>query len=65
MSRFPRLSTIANLVLVLPHSNADAETFFSMVGLNKTKTRNTMALDGTLSSIMTVKMADIEPQCFK
>ena len=65
MSRIPRLSTIAKLVLVLPHSNADAERVFSMVGLNKTKTRNTLALDGTLSSIMTVKMADIEPQCFK
>ncbi len=27
---------------------------FSMVGLNKTKTRNSLALDGTLLSIMTV-----------
>ncbi|CAL8351041.1 unnamed protein product [Boreogadus saida] len=39
------------------HSNA-------VVGLNKTKTRNSLALDGTLSSIMTIKMADLEP-CFK
>ncbi|CAL8376656.1 unnamed protein product [Boreogadus saida] len=37
---------------------------FSVVGLNKTKTRNSLALDGTLSSIMTIKMADLEP-CFK
>ncbi|CAL8379607.1 unnamed protein product [Boreogadus saida] len=35
---------------------------FSVVGLNKT--RNSLALDGTLSSIMTIKMADLEP-CFK
>ncbi|CAL8330643.1 unnamed protein product [Boreogadus saida] len=35
-----------------------------VVGLNKTKTRNSLALDGTLSSIMTIKMADLEP-CFK
>nr|XP_033948172.1 uncharacterized protein LOC117453467 [Pseudochaenichthys georgianus] len=65
MSRFGRLSRIAKLVLVLPHSNADAERVFSVVGLNKTKTRNSLALDGTLSSIMTVKMANLEPQCFK
>ncbi|XP_073727861.1 uncharacterized protein [Misgurnus anguillicaudatus] len=65
LSRFGRLSKIAKLVLVLPHSNADAERVFSMVGLNKTKTRNSLALDGTLSSIMMVKMASIEPQCFK
>ncbi|CAL8237870.1 unnamed protein product [Boreogadus saida] len=38
--------------------------FRSVVGLNKTKTRNSLALDGTLSSIMTIKMADLEP-CFK
>nr|XP_033935271.1 uncharacterized protein LOC117443399 [Pseudochaenichthys georgianus] len=63
MSRFGRLSPIAKLVLVLPHSNADAERVFSVVGLNKTKTRNSLALDGT--SIMTVKMANLEPQCFK
>ncbi|CAL8340948.1 unnamed protein product [Boreogadus saida] len=36
----------------------------TVVGLNKTKTRNSLALDGTLSSIMTIKMADLEP-CFK
>ncbi len=30
------------------------------IGLNKTKTRNRFALDGTLSSIMTVKMSGIE-----
>ena len=63
MSRFGRLSPIAKLVLVLPHSNADAERVFSVVGLNKSKTRNSLALDGT--SIMTVKMANLEPQCFK
>ncbi|XP_026129909.1 uncharacterized protein LOC113110114 isoform X2 [Carassius auratus] len=65
LSRFGRLSKIASLVLVLPHSNADAERVFSMVGLNKNKTRNSLALDGTLSPIMTVKMAGMEPQCFK
>ncbi|XP_049923776.1 uncharacterized protein LOC126404539 [Epinephelus moara] len=50
-----RLATFAKLVLVLPHSNADAE--------RETKTRNSLALDGTLSSIMTIKMAGLE-SCF-
>ncbi|XP_060769617.1 uncharacterized protein LOC132878008 [Neoarius graeffei] len=61
---FPRLSAVAKLVLILPHSNTDAERVFSAVGLNKTKTRNSLALDGTLSSIMAIKMADLEP-CFR
>ncbi|XP_026119478.1 uncharacterized protein LOC113098640 [Carassius auratus] len=53
LSLFGRLSKIASLVLVLSHSNGDAERVFSIVGLNKTKTKNSLALDGTLSSIMT------------
>ncbi|XP_048008269.1 uncharacterized protein LOC125243045 [Megalobrama amblycephala] len=61
---FERLAAVAKLVLVLPHANADAERVFSVVGLNKTKRRNSLALDGTLSSIMTIKMANLEP-CFK
>jgi len=65
LNKFGRLSKIAALVLVLPHSNADAERVFSMVGLNKTSTRNSLVLDGTLSSIMTLKMAGLEPNCFK
>ncbi len=59
-----RRQTGPGLVLVLPHANADAERVFSVVGLNKTKRRNSLALDGTLSSIMTIKMANLEP-CFK
>ena len=58
---FERLAAVAKLVLVLPHSNSDAERVFSIVGLNKTKTRNSLALDGTLSSIMTIKMSGLEP----
>ncbi len=61
---FERLAAVAKLVLVLPHANADAERVFSVVGLNKTKRRDSLALDGTLSSIMTIKMANLEP-CLK
>ncbi|KAK6466623.1 hypothetical protein HHUSO_G36086, partial [Huso huso] len=38
---------------------------FSMIGLNKTDIRNALALEGTLSSIMTIKMSGMEPNCFK
>ena len=48
MSRFGRLSRVAKLVLVLPQSNADAERVFSVVGLNKTKTRNSFAREETI-----------------
>ncbi len=61
---FERLAAVDKLVLVLPHANADAERVFSVVGLNKTKRRDSLALDGTLSSIMTIKMANLET-CFK
>ena len=61
--RFPQLSSIAKLVLTLPHSNAGEERVFSLVRLNKTPYRSCLNLDGTLSSILTVKMQDLEP-CF-
>ncbi len=64
VKEFERLAVVAKLVLVLPHANADAERVFSVVGLNKTKRRDSLALDGNLSSIMTIKMANLEP-CFK
>ena len=46
--RFPNLAKIAQLILVLPHSNAGEERIFSMVRLNKTY-RSRLSLDGTLS----------------
>ena len=62
--RFPNLSKIARLVLVLPHSNAGEERVFSMIRLNKTPYRSCLGLDGTLSSILTVKLHNPEP-CYK
>ena len=55
--RFPCLSAIAGLVLTLPHSNAGEERVFSLVRLNKTPYRSCLGVDGTLSSILTVKMS--------
>ena len=53
--RFANLARIAQLVLVLPHSNAGEERIFSLVRLNKTSYRSSLSLDGTLSSILTIK----------
>ena len=61
---FKRLSKIAMLVLVIPHSNASEERVFSMVRKNKTPFRPSLSLDNTLPSILTVKLATEEP-CHK
>ena len=59
--RFSRLTRVAKLVLILPHSNASEERVFSMVTKNKTTFRPNLKLDGTLASILTVKLANPEP----
>lgn len=61
---FSLLSQVAKLVLTLPHSNADEERVFSLIRQNKTDFRSSLSLDGTLSSILTVKMSCKEP-CYK
>ena len=61
---FKRLASVALLVLTLPHSNAEEERVFSMVTKNKTKFRPSLKLDGTLSSILTIKLAKSE-HCHK
>ncbi|MGH0135235.1 UNVERIFIED_CONTAM: hypothetical protein FKN15_061761 [Acipenser sinensis] len=59
--RFPCLSQIACLVLVVPHSNADEERLFSQVCKNKTEFRPNLDIDRSLSSIITVKVNNKEP----
>ena len=59
--RFARLSNIAKLVLIVPHSNAEEERVFSMVRKNKTCFRPSLDPKGTLSSILTIKLADNLP----
>ena len=61
---FSLLSKVEKLVLTLPHSNADEERVFSLIRQNKTDFWNSLALGGTLSSILTVKMSCQEP-CYK
>ena len=45
--RFPRLSSVAKLVLTIPHSNAQEERLFSMVQKNKTAFRPSLDPKGT------------------
>jgi hypothetical protein len=59
--RFARLSRVAMLVLVIPHSNAEEERVFSMVRKNKTSFRPSLDPKGTLSSVLTIKLADPGP----
>ncbi len=53
--RFKLLPKIAEIVLVLPHSNAEAERLFSIVRKNKTDSRSCLKLDGSLSGILAMK----------
>jgi len=62
--RFRKLSAIAKLVLTLPQSNADEERVFSLIRKNKILSRSSLDINNTLSSILTVKMSNLEP-CYK
>jgi hypothetical protein len=62
--RFQHLSKVAQLVLVLPHSNAEEERAFSLVRKNKTCFRGNLDMNRTLSAIMTIKMNSTAP-CFE
>uniref|UniRef100_A0A1X7VF41 HAT C-terminal dimerisation domain-containing protein n=1 Tax=Amphimedon queenslandica TaxID=400682 RepID=A0A1X7VF41_AMPQE len=48
-------------VLVIPHSNAEEKRVFSLVRKNKTRFRPSLKLDGTLWSIIQIKLANPEP----
>uniref|UniRef100_H3BG61 HAT C-terminal dimerisation domain-containing protein n=1 Tax=Latimeria chalumnae TaxID=7897 RepID=H3BG61_LATCH len=67
LPRFPRLGKMAKLILSLPHSNTNAEQVFSLVCQNKTAFRDRLSLEGTLSSLLTVKVArpESEGSCYR
>ena len=65
MSSVERLFTVAKVVLVPPQSNAGEERDFSMVRKNKTPFRSSLSMEGTLSSILTVKLANANAVKFK
>ena len=58
---FARLSKIAFLVMTIPHSNAAEERIFNLIRVNKTDFRHSIDSEGTLSSIIMIKMADLGP----
>ena len=55
---FELLSKVARLVLVIPHSNAGGERVFSLIKHNKTPGRSSLNINGTLSSMIQVKLAN-------
>jgi hypothetical protein len=54
--RFQHLHKVAEAVLVIGHSNAEEERLFSMVRKNKTDSRPALSLEGTLSSLLSMKL---------
>ena len=57
---FNQLSRVAQLVLLIPHSNATEERIFSMVHKNKAAFCPSLDPKGTLTSILTIKLASQE-----
>ena len=52
---FDLLFKVAEAVMTIPHSNAGEERIFSLINKNKTPSRSSLKLDGTLSSLIIVK----------
>lgn len=59
-NRFEKLFKVASIILTIPHCNAGEERVFNLVKLNKTPTRSCLDPNGTLSSIVKVKLANSE-----
>ena len=59
--RFKLLSQVGRLVLVIPHSNAGEERVFSLIRQNKTLGRSSLDANGTLSSMIQIKLANSDP----
>ena len=62
---FDLLFKVANVILTIPHSNAGEERIFSLINKNETPSRSSLSLDGTLSSLITVKTHIEEPLKWK
>lgn len=55
ISLFSNLYAVAQLVLVIPHSNAGEERVFSQVQKNLTEQRSSLSLETALNSMMLLK----------
>ena len=67
MKRFKNLFKLAEIIIVLSHSNAEQEQLFSIVRKNKTDSHSSLKLDGTLSNILAMKtfLPERETPCHK
>ena len=65
--RFQHLHKVTEAVLVIGHNNAAEECLFSMVYKNKTDSRSVLGLEGTLSSLLTMKLhyPESTTSCYK
>jgi hypothetical protein len=63
--QYDLLFQVAELVMTIPHSNAVEERIFSLISKNKTSSRPSLHLDGTLSSLITVKTHIENPLTWK
>ena len=52
---FGQLFRVAEVVMNIPHSNANEERIFSLINKNKTPSRSSLQLNGTLSSLIVIK----------
>ena len=55
------LFLVAEVILTTPHSNASEERVFSLINKNRTPSKDSLKLDGTLSSLITVKTNVLNP----
>ena len=62
--KLSRLCKVAFLVMTIPHSSAAEERIFNLIRVNKTDFRHCLDYEGTLSSIITVKMSNLDT-CYK
>ena len=66
--RFDLFFNVARLIMITPHSNAGIERVFSLVNKNKSagSNRNRLDIEGSLSSILAVKMErpDTQEKCY-
>ena len=63
--QYDLLFKVAEMIITIPHSNAAEERIFSMINKNKTSSRSSLSLEGTLSSIMIVKTYIDDPLAWK
>ena len=50
---FSELFRVAEVIMTIPHSNAGEEQIFSLINKNKTPSRSSLQIEGTVSSLIT------------